>query len=64
MLLYVDLAQMAEVYMSEFVTHVSKALKMETERGWMFFWNIGKTGKKESRTEAKLYRKIIAKRRP
>lgn len=50
MLLNFDLAQIAEDYVSEFVTHVGKALKVETERGQKettLFWNIGKTGRKK-----------------
>lgn len=50
MLLNFDLAQIAEDYVSEFVTHVGKALKVETERGQKettLFWNIGNTGRKK-----------------
>lgn len=50
MLLNFDLAQISEDYVSGFVTHVGKALKMETERGQRkttSSWNTGKAERKK-----------------
>lgn len=49
MLLNFDLAQISEDYVSGFVTHVGKALKMETGRKQRktSLWNIGKIGGKK-----------------
>lgn len=65
MLLNFDLAQITEDYMLGLVTHVGKALKMETEKGQIkktLFWDTAKIWRKK-KLETKWYGKSTAKRR-
>lgn len=60
MLLNFDLAQIAEDYMLGLVTHVGKALKMETEKGQIkktLFWDTAKIWRKKKVRDKMVWKK-------